>query len=214
MSSMFSTLVGSFKRSLQITDREKSVLPVVAVLLVLAAVFRTQPHLSNTTPFFAVTILVGFVLGSSRAGLAGALSVLAMFAGDLIIGLHSTMLFVYAGIAMASLFGAVGSDFIMKRQSRLSRAFSAFVMSGLASTVFFVLTNFGVWLVGLDSGLAMYPMTFAGLIECFAMAIPFFTRSLGADLLFGTGFVLIAARLMVPQTKAAVVPVSSRVSSK
>lgn len=214
MSSMFSALVGSFKRSLQFTDREKSVLPVVAVLLILAAVFRTQPHLSNTTPFFAVTVLVGFVLGSGRPGLAGALSVLAMFAGDLIIGLHSTMLFVYAGIAMASFFGSVGSDFIMKRQSWLSRGFSAFVVSGLASTIFFVITNFGVWLVGIDSGLTMYPMTFAGLIECFTLAIPFFTRSLGADLLFGTVFVLIAARLMVPQTKTAAVPATVRVSGK
>ena len=214
MSRMFRTLVGSFKQSLRLTDREKSVLPVVAVLLILAAVFRTQPHLSNTTPFFAVTVLVGFVLGSTRAGLAGALSVLAMFVGDLIIGLHSTMLFVYAGIAMASLFGAVGSDFIMKRQSWLGRAFSAFIVSGLASTIFFIITNFGVWLVGLDSGLAMYPMNFAGLIECFTLAIPFFTRSLGADLLFGTVFVLAAARLLEPQTKTAAVPVGARVSGK
>ncbi len=214
MSSLFGGSVGGLKESLRFSDREKSVLPVVAVLLVLASVFRTQPHLSNTTPFFAVTILVGFVLGSGRAGLAGALSVLAMFAGDLIIGLHWTMMFVYAGIAMAALFGAVGSDFIMKRQSWFGRAFSAFVLSGLASTIFFVITNFGVWLVGIDSGLAMYPMTFAGLGECFTLAIPFFTRSLGADLLFGTVFVLIAARVMAPQSKTVAVEAPVRASGK
>jgi hypothetical protein len=185
---------------LKLNDREKTVLPVVAVLLVLAAILRTQPHLSNSTPFFALSILVGFALGRNRVGLASVLSVAAMFIADLVIGLHWTMLFVYTGVVMAPLVGALGSEFVLKRQSWLGRGFAAFVMSGLASTLFFVISNLGVWLVGIDSGLAMYPMTFAGLVECFTLAIPFFTRSLGADLAYGTSFVLIAARLMLPQT--------------
>lgn len=188
---------------LNLSEREKAMFPVAVVLLALAAVLRTQPHLSNSTPFFAVAILIGFVMGPQRALLAGVLSALAMLAGDFVIGMHWTMIFVYAGIAMASLLGSLGSTLVLNRRSWFGRILSAFLMCGLASTVFFIISNFGVWLVGVDSGLAMYPMTFAGLVECFTLAIPFFTRSLTADLVYGTVFVAIAARLMVTQSKTA-----------
>jgi hypothetical protein len=177
------------------SDREKTALPVVLGLLVIAAVLRTQPHVANVTPFFAISIVVGFILGSKRAGLAGVLSALAMFAGDLVIGLHWTMAFVYVGMAIAALFGAVGSSTVVGQNSWLRRIAAAFTVSGLASTAFFVVSNVGVWLVG-----GIYPRTMAGLVTCFEMAIPFFTNSLAADLFFGTLFVTLALRVMSVQT--------------
>ena len=47
-----------------------------------------------------------------------------------------------------------------------------------ASTLFFLLSNFGVWLAG------WYPMTGAGLLSCYAYAIPFFGYTVAGDLLF------------------------------
>ncbi len=56
------------------------------------------------------------------------------------------------------------------------------------SLTFFVLSNFGTWAEGL-----LYPQTFAGLIDCYAMALPFyksematqlFVNAFGADILF------------------------------
>ena len=49
-----------------------------------------------------------------------------------------------------------------------------------SSTLFFVLTNFGVWLMG-------YPLTFAGLVSCYTLAIPFFVNTIIGDLVFTHG---------------------------
>lgn len=193
----------------KITEREKTTLPIVAVLLIIATILRTQPHISNSTPFFAMSILAGFILGPKRAGAAGVFAVLAMFMGDLAIGLHWTMLFVYAGVAIAALVGSLNAERIIDRKSWLGRAVAAFLTSAAASTIFFIVSNLGVWLVGIDSGLALYPMTLAGLVTCFEMALPFFTKSLGADVLYGTIFILVATRFMVGHRQSAAVGVSA-----
>lgn len=44
--------------------------------------------------------------------------------------------------------------------------------------IFFLVTNFGVWLSG------MYSLSINGLIECYLLAIPFFTYSLISTALF------------------------------
>ena len=63
-----------------------------------------------------------------------------------------------------------------------------------SSVIFFVVTNFGVWL---SSG--MYPLNAGGLVASYVAAIPFFHYTLGGNLfyagvLFG-GFALIETRL-------------------
>ena len=45
--------------------------------------------------------------------------------------------------------------------------------------VFFIVSNFGVWLGG-----TMYPMTFEGLVTCYVAAIPFFRATLTSNILF------------------------------
>lgn len=52
--------------------------------------------------------------------------------------------------------------------------------SALASSVsFYLLSNFAVWACW-----NMYPKTFAGLMTCYTLALPFFQRSFAGDLLF------------------------------
>jgi hypothetical protein len=52
--------------------------------------------------------------------------------------------------------------------------------AALASSIsFFLLSNFMVWAAG-----TMYPMTWAGLLTCFDLAVPFFRHTLESDLLF------------------------------
>ncbi len=60
-------------------------------------------------------------------------------------------------------------------------------LSLAASTLFFLTSNFAVWSEG-----RFYPMTSAGLLECYYLGLPFFGRTLVADLagtavLFGLG---------------------------
>jgi hypothetical protein len=63
-----------------------------------------------------------------------------------------------------------------------------------SSVLFFLLTNFGMWLFS-----GFYPLTSAGLIACYVAAIPFFQNTLAGDLVF-TGLLFggfaIAERLL------------------
>jgi hypothetical protein len=57
--------------------------------------------------------------------------------------------------------------------------------AALGSAVsFFAVSNFAVWAAG-NVG---YPKTFAGLLECYIKAIPFFKKGLASDLLFSAVF--------------------------
>ena len=47
----------------------------------------------------------------------------------------------------------------------------------ISSIIFFVVTNFGVWLIG-------YPLTIEGFLACYLMAIPFFINTLLGDLFY------------------------------
>lgn len=49
--------------------------------------------------------------------------------------------------------------------------------AALGSFLFFVVTNFFVWLEG-----SLYPQVWNGLVECYTMAIPFYRNQLVADL--------------------------------
>lgn len=181
-----------------LSARERSLLPVALVVLLLAAILRTQPHVANVTPFFAISILVGFLFGSQRVILSAVLSVAAMFLADLVIGFHATMVFVYVGVAIAALIGSMAAAPIQKQPSILLQGVGAFLTSGLASTVFFVVSNLGVWAVG-----GLYPKTVSGLVQCFVMAIPFFRNSLTTDLFFGTLLISVACAIRFVATQRA-----------
>lgn len=57
--------------------------------------------------------------------------------------------------------------------------------AALATSVsFFVVSNFAVWVVWRN----MYPATLAGLMTCYAVALPFFKNEVAADLLFTAVF--------------------------
>jgi hypothetical protein len=55
--------------------------------------------------------------------------------------------------------------------------------SFLASIVFFVISNLGVWLFA-----GLYPMTIQGLETCFVMAIPFYKGTLLGALFYSSIF--------------------------
>jgi hypothetical protein len=115
----------------------------------------------------------------------------AMAVSDLIIGFHGLLWLVYACVALSTVLG-----FGLRGKVRPVRVAAYGV---LGSTLFFVFTNFGVWL-----GSSMYPQTWAGLVECYVAGIPFYKNTLAGTLfysavLFG-GFALLRQRL--PQLRA------------
>jgi hypothetical protein len=67
------------------------------------------------------------------------------------------------------------------------------------SVSFFLVSNFGVW-----AATAMYPKTLAGLMTCYAAAVPFFRRGMEGDLLFTAlmfGLPVVAAVLATSMSK-------------
>jgi hypothetical protein len=71
---------------------------------------------------------------------------------------------------------AMGIGYLMVRKVDAVRVVGA----SLASAVtFFLVSNFSVWVFG-----TMYPKTFAGLIQCYTLAIPFFRGTFASDLIF------------------------------
>jgi hypothetical protein len=62
--------------------------------------------------------------------------------------------------------------------------------------IFFLGSNFGVWLFGLNLSNLPYDKTLAWLMECFAAALPFFRGTLFGDYLFISVFVAIAVMTM------------------
>jgi hypothetical protein len=96
---------------------------------------------------------------------------LALFLSDLVLGLHNSMIFVYAGFALTVAIG-----FLLKNRVTITNTAFATVISSL---LFFLLTNLGAWMT---SGL--YARSAEGLMQAYVAGIPFFQNSLLGNLLF------------------------------
>jgi hypothetical protein len=132
---------------------------------------RLYPHPVNFTPVAAIGLFTGAYISDRRVWLV---PVMALLLSDAIIGFYQPliMLFVYLGFAVSVLIGRV---FLYKERTFVRISSSAVV----SATVFFILSNFGVWFSGL-----YYPMTGSGLAQCFVLALPFFGNILCADLFY------------------------------
>ena len=141
-------------------------LPICLILIL--SFSRLIPHPSNFTPILAVGVFSGFYFRNFLLGLS--IVIFSMFLGDLYLGFHDTMFFTYISLAISVALGL-----LVKRLK-----FTEILFSGLASSVcFFTITNFGAWLT-----LAMYEKSFAGLLQSYAMAIPFFHNTLISTFLY------------------------------
>ena len=141
-------------------------LPIVIILSL--SLTRLIPHPWNFTPMLAVGIFSGFYFKQFYLSLF--IVILSMFIGDLYLGFHSTMFFTYISLAVAVIIGLYIKHF----------KFTEILFSGLASSVsFFIITNFGAWLT-----LEMYEKNFAGLLQSYVLAIPFFHNTLISTFLY------------------------------
>jgi len=142
------------------------------LIIVVVSLLRFVPHPPNMTPVIAVSILA--VTWFKRPVFQFGFPLLIMLLTDMVIGFHSLIPVVYLAIMCAGLTG-----FILKKRS----SFSTILGSGLLSSIiFFVITNFGVWVVS-----SLYPKTVLGLVSCYIAAIPFFHNTVIATVgvLFG-----------------------------
>lgn len=146
---------------------------VVAIIILFAAVMRLVPHYPNFTPIAAIALFGGAQLG--RRWLAFFVPLFALFISDLILGFHAFMIPVYLSFALVVLLGSgIGNN--IKVQTVLGGSVAS-------SLLFFLITNFAVWAMS-----PYYPSTFAGLMQSYTMAVPFFHSSLLGDLFYNTVF--------------------------
>jgi len=149
----------------------KSGLWVCFLLILLAAASRLVPHPTNFSPIAALGLFAGAYIGLRRYWLV---PLAALLLSDLVIGFYHPveMSFVYIGFATSAIIGR----FLLLQKRNVIRIGATTLVS---ATVFFLLSNFGVWLTGLH-----YPLTSEGLLQCYAMAIPFFDNTVLGDLLY------------------------------
>jgi len=131
-------------------------------LILIAILTRLLPHPPNFAPITSIALFSGFHFANKRLALF--VPLIAIFISDLFIGVHSLMPVIYLSFLLISIL-----SFYMK-----SLSISNVV---LASTLFFVMSNLGVWYF-------YYPLTWAGLTSCFVLAIPFFVNALAGDLFY------------------------------
>lgn len=138
----------------------------LAIVLVLAGAASRLLHLPpNIAAVTGVTIFAGFAIRNIWLALAVPLA--TMLLADLVLGFYPDLLFTYAGMA-AGVFVARG---LLRPLTPVRLIGTTF----LASLIFFVVSNFGVFAGG------YYGYTLEGFITCYVAALPFWQNSLFAD---------------------------------
>jgi hypothetical protein len=135
---------------------------LLILFVVFAVLFRLVPHPPNFAPITAIALFSSTTFRNKIVGTLIPLVVMGI--SDLYLGFYSISLWVYLSFVIISSLGIFWKE--VKTKNIL-----------LSSVVFFIVTNFGVWLLG-------YPKTIDGLILCYTMAIPFFGYSILGDLFF------------------------------
>lgn len=150
------------------------------ILVFIGALSRLVPHPANFTAIAAVALFGAVKMKDKKQAIL--IPIAAMLFSDTIFeiiyrlgaspfpGFHSGMWYVYGAFTLISLVGFwVRSSF-----SILRLALGTLV----ASLLFFMVTNFGVWLSG------WYGYTAEGLSACYIAAIPFYRNQVLGDVLF------------------------------
>lgn len=125
----------------------------IGVLIALSA-SRFVPHPPNFTSLIALSFYVPALLGKKYISIP----IIAFAITDIFIGFHQIIFFTWGSILIISFLSFYFKNSIILRISGAM----------IGATIFFVFSNFGVWLMG------SYGYTFEGLLACYILAIPFF----------------------------------------
>ena len=157
---------------------------VVIICLILFASFsRIIPHMPNFTPIGAMALFGGAYLKNKYY--AFLIPLASLWLSDLVLNnfiysYYSDFTWFYPGFLWQYisfiLIILMGYFFLKKLNFK-----SLFVTTIFSSLLFFIVTNFGVWLSG-----TMYPLDFQGLITCYAMALPFYEGTLLGFIIYST----------------------------
>lgn len=162
--------------------KNKKTFYILAGFILFAALSRLLPHAYNFTPLGAIALFGAAYFPKKKWALIIPLA--AYWLSDLILNntayasyydgfawFSGGFLFLYGSMAMIVILGY----YILQKVS-VPR-----VIGGAlgASIIFFVVSNFGVWVSS-----PTYPLTIEGFIACYTAGIPFFHNTLAGDLIY------------------------------
>ena len=178
---------------------------ILTALVLLAASCRLVDGWQNIAPIGAMALFGGACFRSRKAAFLVPLS--ALLLSDVLLNLtrHSnqwleawrTTCFTYLAFVLV-----VGLGLLLRHRTRSVVAIATGSLA--ASLIFFFVSNFGWWLT-----MGFHPLTFAGLAECYGLALPFFRNTFAGDLFFSTVlfgcFALVETRVLAsrPQVETA-----------
>lgn len=147
----------------------------ILAFTIIGIISRLIPHLPNMTAVGASLLFI-----SAKFGVKKSIVLLfsTMVVTDFLLGFHQVMWATYGSLLLTILIGRwVGTHNGVKR---------ILIGSTVSSIMFFLITNFAVWL--LPNG--MYEKSFFGLIHCYIMALPFLRNTMLGDVLYTALFFL------------------------
>ena len=138
----------------------------------LFALSRIIPHPPNFTPLISGVIFLPYLFEDKK--LVMLLPVVTMFVADIFLGFHGLMIWTYGAFLLIGLLSFKYFKFNLT---------SILILSILSPSVFFLITNFGVWL-----GSEFYSQALEGLVASYIMGLPFYANSLTSTVLFSASF--------------------------
>ena len=147
----------------------KNDLMIPIIMMTLLVISRMISDIPNFTATIALIMFTSYLIRDKF--LSVLVILVSQIISDLYIGIYSSMFFVYG----AYVFIALLSPIIMNKLS-----FKSVLISSLVTpTIFYIVSNFGVWITG-----STYPLSLDGLIMCYVAGIPFFDETLLSTVVF------------------------------
>ncbi|MFA6423534.1 MAG: DUF6580 family putative transport protein [Patescibacteria group bacterium] len=140
----------------------------MAYLFILLGVgLRLIPHIPNFAPITAMALFGACYLDKKYAIV---FPLIAMLISDMFLGFHQVMFWVYGSFVLIGFLGM----WLKNHKSSENIVFGSLV----GSVIFFLITNFGVWLG------PWYSHNLNGFISCYTLALPFFRNTIIGDLFY------------------------------
>jgi len=140
-------------------------------LIVIGIVMRFLPHAPNFTPVAAIALFGGAYLSKKHSVIV---PLLLMIVSDMFIGMHNVIAFTWGSFILVAFLGI-----LIKKNKKVSTVLSASIGSSL---LFYMITNFGVWLMG------WYPNNPKGLLDSYIMGLPFLRDFTFATIIYSAVF--------------------------
>jgi hypothetical protein len=159
-------------------DRQQNVhdILVFALLVAIGVAGRWGQPLWAFTPTAAAAIFAGFYF--SRVSIAAMVPLAILGISDLILPAYNSipvLLVTYAFMIAPIWFGR-----ILRSENRVAaRALKLAICGLVPATLFFIASNFAVWAFQSD-----YEISFAGLMQCYVAAVPFYRWMLAGDIFY------------------------------